>query len=291
MTEHALVVGESLVDVVRRADGTVTEHPGGSAANVAVALARLGRPVRFLTALGDDPRGRLVVEHLTASGVVLAADPFVLSRTSTAAATLGDDGSATYDFDLTWRLDPDRLPTELPHVLHVCSVGAVLPPGADAVASLADRFHGRALVSYDVNVRAALTGTGPDVVGRVERLAALADVVKASDEDLLALWPSREVADPAAHLRSLGAAAVVVTRGASGADWYADGGPAHVPAPPTEVVDTVGAGDTFAAAVIDALWDGPATAPEDLLAHAVRAAAVTVSRAGADPPYRQELDG
>jgi fructokinase len=287
VNRYALVIGESLVDVVRRPDGSVQEHPGGSAANVAVALARLGRPVRFLTALGDDPRGRLVAKHLQESGVELAGEPFVLDRTSTAQATIGADGGATYEFDLEWRLG--ALPDEDPAIVHVCSLGAVLAPGGDDVRTLVERYRERALVSYDVNARPMLTGTGADVVARVTALVRLAHVVKASDEDLTALFPGGPLDETAERLRDLGPRAVVVTRGAEGATWFAAQGAVSVPADTVPVVDTVGAGDTVSAAVIDALWEDPGRDPSAVLGHAARAAAVTVSRAGADPPYRHEL--
>ena len=104
MERDVLVVGESLVDIVHAADGSSREYAGGSAANVAVALARLGRPVRFVTAWADDARGRVLADHLDAAGVELATDPHALARTATAAATLGADGAASYEFDLEWRI-------------------------------------------------------------------------------------------------------------------------------------------------------------------------------------------
>ena len=293
MQPGVLVVGEALVDIVHTADGTTVEHPGGSAANVAVALARLGRPVRFATAWADDERGSVLAAHLDRAGVRLAGDPHVLDRTATAAATLGTDGAASYDFDLEWRLGDVDAGT--PAFVHLCSLGAVLEPGAGQVIDLVTRLRGDATVTYDVNARPAITGTGPDLVARVERAAAVADLVKASDEDLEALYPDLGLEDAAAHLRSLGPVAVVVTRGGDGATWFGAGTPIEVASLPVAVADTIGAGDTFGAAVIDALWDrGPAdllTAEEiaEILAHAARAAAVTVSRPGANPPYRSEL--
>ncbi|GAA5144344.1 carbohydrate kinase [Nocardioides marinquilinus] len=289
---YALVVGESLVDVVLGRDGGRTERPGGSAANVAVALARLGRRVRFVTSWADDERGRLLAQHLADAGVELATDPLVLERTSSAVATIGPDGSASYDFDLDWRIGPADLADGPdggpPAFLHVCSLGAVLEPGADDVVALLDRVDPAATtVTYDVNARPAITGTGPETVGRVEAVARRAAVVKASDEDLAALYPTLGLAEAAAHLRALGPRAVVVTRGEDGATWYGDGDPVTASARPTTVVDTIGAGDTFSAGVIDALWDG--LDPAAATAYAARAAAVTVSRPGADPPTRAEL--
>jgi fructokinase len=284
---YALVVGESLVDVVTDASGRSVERPGGSAANVAVALARLGRPVRFATAYADDDRGAALAAHLEAAGVGLATDPHVLARTSSAVATIGADGAASYEFDLDWRLGPVDLDADPPAYVHVCSIGAVLEPGADDVLALLDRYGPTATVTYDVNARPQLTGTGPEVLGRVESVARRADVVKASDEDLAVLYPTYGLAEAAAHLRGLGPRAVVVTRGAEGATWYDADGAVTGRATPTTVADTIGAGDTFSAAVLDALWSG--LDPAATVAHAARAAAITVSRVGADPPTRAEL--
>lgn len=292
MDGDVLVVGESLVDIVHAADGTTTEYAGGSAANVAVALSRLGRPVRFVTAWADDARGRVLADHLASAGVTLAGDPLVLERTATAAATIGPDGAASYEFDLDWRIGP--VDVGQPVAVHVCSIGAVLEPGAGQVLELLARLGGSATVTYDVNARPAITGTGPELVARVERMAAAAHLVKASDEDLAALYPGLDLIGAARHLLGLGPSAVVVTRGGEGATWVAADHTVEVASQRVDVADTIGAGDTFGAAVIDALWGrAPASlsagAIEEVLAHAARAAAVTVSRPGADPPYRSEL--
>lgn len=291
MEPYALVVGESLVDIVIEPDGSDNERPGGSAANVAVALARLGRAVRFVTSYGDDARGRSLAAHLAGSGVVHEVDPHALARTSTARATIAADGSASYVFDLDWRFHP--VGEVAPVMVHVCSIGAVLQPGAEDVVALLERLRATATVSYDVNARPAITGTGPDVVAQVERVAALAHLVKASDEDLEALYPALSVDAAARHLLRLGPRAVAVTRGESGSSWFTADTEVTAPAVRAEVVDTIGAGDTFSAGLIDALWDVTwddlDVAPEQALAHAAAAAAVTVSRRGADPPYAHEL--
>lgn len=302
MERDVLVVGESLVDLVRGADGSTKEYAGGSATNVAVALARLDRPVRLATSFAPDAHGGLIAGHLASAGVRLAQDPGAVARTSTALATIGADGSAHYDFDLEWRLNPVPL-DHSPLVVHACSLGVVLSPGADAVLALVDRMRAGATISYDVNARPEITGTGSEVIERVERLVALSDLVKASDEDLTALYPDLDNLAAARHLRSLGPAAVVVTRGAEGATWVGLAGECVVASPPVVVADTIGAGDTLGAALIDALWERgrlgaegraelrelPGEEIADILSHAARAAAVTVSRAGADPPYRHEL--
>src|SRR5689334_8076014 len=186
MAPGALVIGESLVDVVRGGDGTSTDFAGGSAANVAVALARLGRPVRFATSWGDDDHGRLLRQRVDDAGIELAVDPQALPRTATAVATIGSDGAASYEFDLGWRLNP-LLPGPDPEIVHVCSLGAVIEPGATTTYELVHRLRAAALTVYDVNARPSITGTGPDLLALVSRMAAVADLVKASDDDLVAL--------------------------------------------------------------------------------------------------------
>ena len=299
----ALVVGEALVDVVRRPGEPEVAHAGGSAANVAVALGRLGRPVSLATCFADDDHGRLISSHLDRSGVALAVDPHVVQATSTALATIGADGAATYDFQLDWRPALSSTDVGVPLVVHVGSLGALLPPGADDVERLVGVLRATSTVSYDVNARPQVTGTGADVRARVERLASLSDVVKASDEDLLALWPGRSVEESLVALAGLGPAVVVATRGGEGASYVVAGVVHHAPAVRAEVVDTIGAGDTFAAGLVDSLWSagllGAAQrerlhglTAEDWQGHVARAAtlaSVTVSRPGADPPWAHEL--
>jgi fructokinase len=175
----------------------------------------------------------------------------------------------------------------------------VLEPGAGDVRRLLEKLRPTATISYDVNARPVVTGTSHEVARAVEAVAALADLVKASDEDLEALYPGEPAEEAVDRLLRLGPSAVIVTRGRGGATWYGDGTRVDVHAAEAEVADTIGAGDTFAAAILDALWElgalgGRITGPEphemeSVLRHAARAAAVTVSRPGADPPYRHEL--
>src|SRR3954449_11377620 len=248
-----LVVGESLVDIVQRPDGSSVEYAGGSAANVAVALARLGRPVEFVTAYARDARGAVLARHLNQSAVAVAGDPYALERTATALATLASDGSASYTFDIDWRLNP--VPDVSPVAVHTCSIGAVLPPGAGDVRRLLERLRPTATISYDVNARPAVTGTGVDVVRAVEEVVALADLLKASDEDLAVLYPDATVEESVVRLLGLGPSAVVVTRGRDGATWFHAGERVDVPSADVEVADTIGAGDTFGAAMLDALTE------------------------------------
>ncbi|MDM7832376.1 carbohydrate kinase family protein [Cellulomonas edaphi] len=293
-----LVVGEALVDIVRRADGTVVEHPGGSPANVALTLGRLGRAPRLLTSFGDDERGAGIRAWLEESHVEVQVAP--AERTSTAQATLDATGAATYEFDLSW--DLGDVAVQPADVLHIGSISAVLDPGGRQVADLVARLRPTATISYDPNARPALMGDPRQAAARVRELVALADVVKVSDEDLAWFHPELDPMDAAAEWLALGPALVVVTTGGDGAIALRPGGSATVTAPRVDVVDTVGAGDTFMGALIDglvgaavagdrqALRDLDAGTLADILDRCVRAAAITVSRSGANPPWADELD-
>jgi fructokinase len=271
-----LVVGESLVDVVRRPDGTVVERPGGSPANVAVALARLGLDVQLLTALGDDPHGQLVRAHVEASGAAVLAAP--LARTAVAIAELDATGAATYRFDIDWDLEGAPTPAT-PSWLHVGSLGTVLRPGSEQVAALVAAHRGRCPISFDPNCRPLLTAE-PDLPA-VEALVRQCDVVKLSDEDAAFLLPGLPLEEVLRRWRALGPRLVVVTRGAHSALALADQ-LVEVPVPDgAPVVDTVGAGDTFMAGLI--------ATRGTTLELAAAAARITVSRVGADPPWKHEV--
>lgn len=294
-----LVVGESLIDVVRRADGRIEEIPGGSPANVAITLGRLGRSPRLLTALGADGHGRVLRDWLAESGVEVAHAE--IPRTATATAELDRTGAATYVFDIAWSLSGAT--AEDADVIHVGSIAGLLDPGADEVLHIVEAGRPGALVTYDPNIRPALVSDGAETRRRVESLVAQADVVKASDEDLHWLYPGFNPRDAARAWQASGPAVVIVTEGAKGAFAVADCGELEVPGRRVSVVDTVGAGDTFMGALIDGLisagWaDGAARDAlraadsaqlASILDWAARAAAVTVSRPGADPPRRGEV--
>lgn len=306
MGEHgmpsAVVVGEALTDVIVESDGAGARHPGGSPANVAYGLGRLGRPAALVTELGDDADGAAIRAHLASAGVEVRTQG-AAARTSSAVARLGPDGSADYRFDLTWELGPIAVNVP-PLVLHTGSLATTVDPGASAVERLIHDVRADSTVSYDPNIRPDLMGGAGGLRERVERLVAGSDVVKASDQDAAFLAPGRAVVDVARDWLRLGPALVVVTLGGDGALAVSAGGEVRVPAAPVTVVDTVGAGDSFTAGLLDGLWDerllgGAARARlravdpdvvERVVRRATLAAAVTVSRAGANPPTRAELD-
>lgn len=316
MSAYVLAVGEALVDEVRRPDGSAAEHPGGSIANVALTLGRLGREVRLATWLGPDARGDLVRGWLDESGVTLVRGSDGAERTSVAVATLDGDGSATYDFDLTWQVPAEALPGGDTSAeasaqvggsdavaVHTGSIAAMLEPGATQVRQLLEAARTTSTITYDPNARPAIMGSADEVRPRVEALVQLSDVVKVSDEDLGWLYPG---ADPVAVAREWQRgtpALVVVTLGGKGAVAVTDAGTVEAVAPRVEVVDTVGAGDSFMGALIDGLWQhdllgadrrealdavAPATV-QQVLDRCCAVAAITVSRAGANPPRREEI--
>ena len=295
-----LVVGEALVDIVHRADGSIDESPGGSPANVALALGRLGRRPRLLTSLGDDRRGQAVRSWLEASGVSVQGRP--APRTSTAVARLDALGAASYEFAIDWQIELEGV--EIADALHLGSIAATLEPGATAVADLLARHRGRALISYDPNIRPSLIDDGDAVRRQALSLIEQVDVVKASDEDVAWLHPGEDIGDVARRWSRSGPGLVVVTLGSGGCFAVAQGFEVRVPAVSVDVVDTVGAGDTFMAALIDGLLSEGAFGARarqvfesleaermtSLLHRSALAAAVTVSRPGADPPTRDELE-
>lgn len=298
-----VVAGEALLDVVVTAGGETSSGVGGSPLNVAVGLARLGVPVVLVTRIGDDEQGRRVADHVRASGVELSPRSVVPgSATSTATAHLDEEGAARYDFDLSW--DLERLPLPPACALHVGSLGAMLPPGREAVEDLVRQATDAELfVSFDPNVRPGLVAGDGQAWRDVVELASQCRLVKLSDEDVAVLRPGRPVDEVAGDLlRSETTELVVVTRGAEGASAYTTGLTVHEPAPETTVVDTVGAGDSFMAALLAVLdyWEIPTDGPGAvealdadhvavLLRGAVMASAMTVSRRGANPPTRREL--
>lgn len=304
MTRRALVVGEALVDVVHAPDGAVVEHPGGSPANVALGLARLERRAELATWFGTDERGALVRGHLETSGVQLVPGSDGAERTSTAVATLAADGAASYVFDLTSQV-PEVVLDDSIAVLHTGSIAATLQPSADQIAALCAAAREHATISYDPNARPTIMGEPETVRRRIERLVAGADVVKVSDEDVAWLYPGQDLIEAVRRWAAAGPALVVLTRGASGSVGVTSGGvEVTVPAPTVRVVDTVGAGDSYMAGLLDALWSADLLGAErreqlhavdartvaDAMARAAQIAAIVVSRAGANPPTRRELE-
>jgi fructokinase len=302
-------LGESIVDLIGQSDAdrggrtAYHAHPGGSPLNAAVAAARLGVPTAMLSRFSQDAFGAQLREHLGASGVDLRLAETGPEPTSMAVVTVDAHGRATYGFYRAETADVSYDPRPRPTLPASVSVGNVTvsllrEPARTAFYDIVSDSGraGRGAVTWvlDPNARPALW-SGPDAFGReFAAWVPLADVVKVSDEDLAYL--GGEEAAMAAGWLATGVAAVVVTAGEEGARLYRpDRAPLSVPSRRVDVVDTVGAGDTFTAGLTTGLVDGPHPRELDdaawtaLLRRAVAASSITCTRAGADPPTAAEL--
>jgi len=293
-TVPVLVVGEALVDLLQVGDD-IRRIPGGSPANVALGLGRLGIPTTLLSHLADDDDGRLIRSRLAESGVRILPESFSAARTSTAAARVDAHGDAEYEFDIAW--DLGGIPVlDAYGALHVGSYSAFVTPGADRVLELVTREADLGLqVSLDPNIRPQLLPPHGPSLAWFETLVEHADLVKLSDDDAAWLYPGVAADAVLSRLLELGADLAVLTRGAEGSLLAARRGRAPVPSNPVRVVDTVGAGDTYMAALIACclgldLTTLDAADLERIGAFCARAAGVTVGRAGADLPWRAELE-
>jgi fructokinase len=300
-----LVVGESLVDIVVPAGGGDRHDAvGGSCLNVAVGLSRLDVPTTLMTRIGEDRLGEKIVDHVHASAVKLSEGSVVPGGvTSTATAHLDEQHAATYDFEIVWDLPTQALPDGTSG-LHVGSLGSALAPGRAAVVDLVRQaVDADVFVSYDPNIRPFFLDDTARAWHEVLEIAGGTRLLKLSDEDLRLLRPDDAEDDVCRQLLSSGRTELVVlTRGEKGAKAFTDGAVIDVPAPATDVVDTVGAGDSFRAATLAMLNDwgvltggeGALSALDDdrvelLVRGAITAAAITCSRRGANPPRRPEL--
>ena len=303
---HILAIGEALIDVVmtyEQPDFPV-EIPGGSPANVALTLGRLGRPVALATWIGLDERGRLIDFHMNDSGVHVTAASRGASHTSTALARLDESGAASYTFDLEWAPAPPITVPPTAQILEAGSISAIIEPGASAVLDALTRGREHALVCFDPNARPSIMGEPEAALASLERFIALADVVKVSDEDIEWLTGGAPLDEVVERWLGMGPALVVVTCGKHGSLAVTSSGLRVTKTPgDVAVVDTVGAGDSFMGGIIDAMWGMGlrgadarealrALSEEQVRAIIDRASAVsdvTVSRKGANPPWAHEL--
>jgi fructokinase len=304
-----LSCGEALIDMLPRKstdnEAAFAPYAGGAVFNTAIALGRLGAPSSFLSGLSSDLFGDILRATLAASNV--AVDLAVNSdRPTTLAFVTLSDGHASYAFydeNTAGRmLSPEDLP-QLPDDVEALFCGGIYlakEPAGAAYEALLAREADKRLTMLDPNIRPGFITDAAAYRARVARMVAQADIVKLSDEDLHWLQGPGEVAALADGLRRTGPQAVLITEGAKGATAYTAAGPVSVAATKVKVADTVGAGDTFNAGVLAALHrDGVlskaavaglgAEGWQAALSLGTRAAAVTVSRPGANPPWAAEL--
>ncbi|MBP2436727.1 carbohydrate kinase family protein [Microbacterium amylolyticum] len=286
-----LVVGEALIDIVE-SGSDVHEHVGGSPANVALGLGRLGVNAALLTQVGDDERGKRIMSHIEGSGARILRESVDSRPTSTARARIAEDGAADYVFDIHWEALPDAA-YPAPRLVHTGSIGAFAEPGAESVVELLSQI-GAQEVTFDPNIRPALVGERDDALRRFEQICGLATVVKMSDEDAAWLFPGSTPDEVIDRTLAMGPRVVAVTLGGDGAILASAADRVRIAPVAVAVADTIGAGDTFMTSLINSVLETGSSALsrtdlERIGTAAARAAAITVSRAGADLPWAREL--
>lgn len=293
--KRAYVAGEALIDLIN-VGGNLSAHVGGGPANTAKALARLGFSSVFVGGISSDEYGSLIEAELLESGVDLSSVHRSALPTALAQALIDENGVARYEFELegsaTFAFSSNWLPTDSADVIHVGSVATLVEPGAielfDWVA------NSDSVVVFDPNVRPSIQSNRDLYRTAVEKWISIADVVKLSEDDLSWLYSESEDEVIKRWLES-GVSLVVVTLGAAGLRAYTDSNALSVPGAAIDLVDTVGAGDTIGAVLVEGILNNglPGLLEEDslrgMLERAVKAAGITCSRAGANPPWKDEL--
>jgi fructokinase len=305
-----VVCGEALVDMVPGQCGGEQGYlprPGGSPYNVAIGLARLAAPTGFLGRLSSDAFGRLLRSHLEQNGVDMRYVSTGAEHTTLAFVHAGQGQDVEYNFYSENSADRNLGARDLPaalapevEALHFGSLSLALEPGASTLETLMRREHGKRLITLDPNVRQQIIGERMPYRQRLEGWVAAVDLVKASAADLSWLYPDLSPERVAAAWLEAGPALIVITKGGEGSAAYGRRTAAEAEAPHVQVVDTVGAGDSFMSGAVAWLHHHGRLDPnrleeltrpelEDMLRYANRASAFTCTRAGADPPTEAEL--
>ena len=295
------VAGEVLIDLIPA--GSVRKPiVGGGPANTAKALSKLGIDTHFIDGISTDDYGQMAKAELVASGVKLDYVKYSDKPTCLAIVSLSDSGSASYEFVIentaTFDFNPDWLPnpqTELPSLLHIGTLATVIEPGATELFEWAQSVAKVAPIVFDPNIRPAVISDRKQYLAQVERWVSISSAVKVSDEDVRWLYPSLEIEQVVNNWLAKGPSLIVVTYGDTGLVGYRVGEKVSVDAVKVVVADTVGAGDTVGAIFVEAIVkDGLKSLSglrlEMMLKRAAKAAAITVSRSGANPPTLKEID-
>jgi fructokinase len=299
-----VVTGEALVDLVLGHDGSLSGHPGGGPYNVARTIARLEQPVLYMGRVSSDGFGRRLRDELEADGVGTDAIVPTDAPTTLAVAELDAAGSARYQFyevgtsapGLTLEEATAALPPRS-SVFYLGTLGLVFEPLATTLEALVTRMDDDTLVALDPNCRPSIIDDAAAYRGRLARLLGRTDVIKASAEDLAWLDPGTEPVAAARRMLVADRAVALVTLGAEGALVVTAADAIAVHGPAVDVVDTIGAGDAFMGAFL-ASWRERGLGRRELTrlddvadaaAFACQVAAITCSRAGANPPRRSEL--
>jgi fructokinase len=294
------VAGEVLIDLIPNGN---TSKPivGGGPANTAKALARVGVDTQFIDGISTDDYGLMIKDELLTSGIKLDYVKYSDKPTCLAKVSLDKKGSASYEFVIestaTFDFSQHWLPNPVelkPSLLYTGTLATIIEPGASELFTWAQSVAKSAPIVFDPNIRAAVVSDHKIYLSQVERWVAISSAVKVSKDDLIWLYPSLEIDQIVDSWLSLGALLVVVTFGDQGLAAYRLGEKIKVDAIKVEVVDTVGAGDTVGAILVEAIIkDGLASLSsgrlEMMLKRAAKAAAITVSRSGANPPTDKEI--
>jgi fructokinase len=288
-----LVIGEALVDVFHHDDGTTTVWPGGSPTNVAMGLTRLGHPVSELCYLGDDAYGEVLRAKLRAEGIAEQPGALTASASSVADVRLTPAGDAEYEFSVSWDV-PTAIDWDGIDVAHAGSIALALAPGADHVLELLRGRPAGVRVTIDPNVRPAFLPR-QGAAARLEPFFALADLVKLSDVDAEHLYPGLGTGAVLDRLLALGASIAAMTLGPEGAVLATARDRVRMPALAERVVDTVGAGDSFMAALVGIVaetsdWEPDRARLQEYARFASTASGITVSHEGPEPPTRAQIE-
>ena len=295
------VVGEVLIDLIP--DGSERKPiVGGGPANTAKALSKIGIDTQFIDGISTDEYGQMAKGELVASGVKLDHVKYSDKPTCLAIVSLCDSGSASYEFVIentaTFAFTLDWLPnpqTETPSLLHIGTLATAIEPGASVLFDWAQSVAKVAPIVFDPNIRPAVISDRKQYVMQVERWVSISSAVKVSDEDIRWLYPSLEIEQVVNNWLAKGLSLIVVTSGDKGLAGYRVSEKVIVDAIKVVVADTVGAGDTVGAILVEAIVkDGldnlSGVRLEMMLKRAAKAAAITVSRSGANPPTLKEID-
>jgi fructokinase len=301
LSDQVWVVGEVLIDLIPDADQHLAVV-GGGPANTAKALAKLGVQTYFIDGISTDKYGQMAKAELLSANVLLDYAQYSNKPTCTAKVTLSKSGSASYEFVIedtaTFDFSDQRLPDPLnikPSILHSGTLATVIEPGASVLFKWAQSVSQVAPIVFDPNIRPAVLGDRDAYVKNVEKWVAISSAVKVSDEDLNWLYPGKAINEIASKWLEVGVELVVVTLGGKGIVAYRKNEQISVDVVKVVVADTVGAGDTVGAVLVEAIVDNgldrlTGEVLKTMLNRAVKAAAITVSRTGANPPSKDEID-
>jgi len=295
------VAGEVLIDLIPEG-GDRKPVVGGGPANTAKALAKLGIDTQFIDGISSDRYGQMAKKELITAGLKLDCVKYSDNSTCLAIVSLSDSGSATYeflientatfDFKLEWLPNPQ---TDRPSLLHIGTLATAIEPGASELFKWAQSLVNVAPIVYDPNIRPAVMSDRKQYIAQVERWVSISSAIKVSDEDIKWLYPSLDIEQVTNDWLIKGPSLIVITYGDKGLTGHRKNESCGVDAMSVVVADTVGAGDTVGAILVEAiLKDGLASLTgfrlESMLKRAAKAAAITVSRVGANPPTSEEIE-